>query len=273
MMNGGLVIAERIPYLGREELRVPLEAKLRKLSSSLDVSVRLQEVTSNGFVKVRVQGSDSEALTELINRELGLAPSDLSGVEVDDNFKAYAIKINPERQSIEVEIGPVSTQFKSEIPREALVAQLCDGRKIPVGKIARSYCIEESVPILVRITSIDPDRRHIEAWISDNQISRFEQWRRQRFHRIIAVGGFEDELQEAMRISKVGRDVIELEELALTAHSLVCKLGTDAPGIIAKIGRYASHFKLYAFLPERVNNLRFGPVDSLQAPRRKGSSA
>ena len=258
VMNRGLVIAERIPYLGREELRSPLEARLRKLSSSLDVSVKLEGVTSNGFVKIGVQGSDSEVFTELIKRELGLAPSNLSEVEVDDNFKAYVTKIDSKRQSIEAEIGPVSTQFRSEISGEALMAQLCDGRNIRVDKIARTYCIQEGVPLLVRITSIDPDRRRIEAWISDDQTSRFDQWRRQRFHRIIAIGGFQDDLREAMRLSKVERDVIELEELALTAHSIVCKLGTDAPGVIAKIGRYVSNFKLHAFLPERVEELRTG---------------
>jgi hypothetical protein len=257
-MNGDLVIAEMIPYLVRKEWRSRLEARLRNLSSGLDVSVQLEGVTSNGFVKIGVQGSDSEVFTELTKRNLGLAPSDLSDVEVHDNFKAYATKIDPKRHAIEVAIGPVSTRSKSEIPREALIAQLSDGRNIPVHRIARAYCIEEGVPILVRITSIDLDRRHIEAWISDSQISRFEQWRRERFHRIIAVGGFQDELREAVRFSKVERDVIELEELALTAHSLVCKLGTDAPGIIAKIGRHISNFKLHAFLPDRVEELRFG---------------
>jgi len=258
VMNGGLVIAERIPYLAREELRAPLEARLRKLSSSLDVSVKVEGVSSNGFVKIGVQGSDSEVFTELIKRELGLAPSNLSEVEVDDNFKAYVTKIDQKRQSIEVEIGPVSAQFKFEIPREALMAQLCDGRNTPLDKVARAYCIQEGVPLLVRITFIDPDRRHIEAWISDDQISRFDQWRRRRFHRIIAIGGFQDELREAMRLSKVERDVIELEELAMTAHCLVCQLGTDAPGVIAKIGRYVSNFRLHAFLPERVEELRTG---------------
>ena len=258
VMNDRLVIAERIPYLAQEEFRAPLEARLRKLSSSLDVSVKLEGVSSNGFVKIGLQGSDSEVFTELIKRELWLAPSDLSEVEVHDNFKAYVTKIDPNRQSIDVEIGPVSAQFKSEIPRDSLMAQLCDGRNILVDKIARTYCIQEDVPLLVRITFIDPDRRRIEAWISDDQISIFDQWRRQRFHRIIAIGGFQEELREAMRLSKVERDVIELEELAMTAHCLVCKLGTDAPGVIAKIGRYVRNFKLHAFLPERVQDLRMG---------------
>lgn len=257
-MKATLVIAERIPYIGQEELRSSLEGRLRKLSSGLDVSTQFEGITRNGFVRVGLEGSDSEVFRELAKRKIGLAPSDLSEVEVDENFKAYAIKTNPKRETIEVEVGPVSADFKSEIAREALVAQLCDGKDTPVDRIARTYCIHEGVPLSVRITSVDPDRMRIEAWISDDQVSRYEEWRRQRFQRIIAVGGFQEKLRQAIRLSKVDRDVVEMEELAFTVHSLVCKLGTDAPGIIAKIGRHLSNFKLYAFLPERVDKLRYG---------------
>jgi len=103
---------------------------------------------------------------------------------------------------------------------------------------------------------VDPGRRQIEAWIADDQIARFEQWRRERFHRIIAIGGSQEELREAVRLSRTERDVIEIEGLSFTASSLVCKLGTEAPGIIAIIGRYISNFKLHTFLPERIDKLR-----------------
>ena len=257
IMNGKLVIAERIPTHAQKELLPIFKARIHKLASGLDVTAQLG-ATSNGFVSGEVQGSDAEFFVELIKRKMGLAPRDLSEIEVNDNFKAYTSRINPKRQSIEVEIGPVSTDIRSEIVERALMAQLCDGRSIPVEKVALTYCIQEGVPVLVRITSIDPERRRIEAWISDDQVSRFEQWRRERFHRIIAVGGSQDELREAVRLSKVERDIIEIEELAFTANALVCKLGTEAPGIIAKIGRYISDFKLYAFLPERADKLRTG---------------
>jgi hypothetical protein len=74
-----------------------------------------------------------------------------------------------------------------------------------------------------------------------------------------------------MRASKVERDIIEVEELSFTANSLVCKLGTDAPGIIAKIGRYVSEFKLYAFLPEKVDKLRTGLAGKQQIPHQSRS--
>jgi hypothetical protein len=257
IMNGKLVIAERIPHHAQKELMTVFKTRILKLSSGLDVSVQLG-VTGNGFVNAEIQGSDSEFFVELIKREMGLAPRSLSEIEVDDNFKAFVNVINTKRQSIEVEIGPVSTNVKSEIVREALIAQLCDGKNIPIDEVAQTYCIQEGTPILVRIRSINPERRQIAAWISDDQVARFEQWRRERTHRIIAVGGPHEKLKEAIRLSKVERDIIQIEELSFTANSLVCKLGTDAPGIIAKIGHYMSEFKLYAFLPERPDKLRTG---------------
>jgi len=261
IMSDKIVLAERIPYLGRDEVRPPLEARLRRLASDLEVSVQLEGVTRNGFPTIGVKGPDLEAYTELIRRKLGTAPADQSEIEVDDNFKAYATSINTRRQSIEIEIGPISTNFRSEIRKGALTAQLCDGRSFPVERIAQTYCIQEGVPVHVRVTSIDTELKEIEVWLSDDQVTRFEEWRRQRFHRIIAVGGFQDRIREAIRLSKVERDVIEVDELSLTAHSLVCKLGTEAPGIIAKIGRYIGGFKLYAFLPDRVDKVRITPPE------------
>ena len=254
-MNAKLVIAERIPFDAQKKLMPLFKTRIDKLSSSLDVSVQLG-LTASGFVSAEIEGSDSEFFVELIKREMRLAPRDLSEIEVNDNLKAFVIGINKKRQGIEVGIGPISMKAKCEVANESLTAQLCDGRDISVEGVAQTYCLEEGVPILVRITSVDPGRRQIEAWIADDQIVRFEQWRRERFHRIIAIGGSQEELREAVRLSRTERDVIEIEGLSFTASSLVCKLGTEAPGIIAIIGRYISNFKLHAFLPERIDKLR-----------------
>jgi hypothetical protein len=256
-MKGKLAIAERIPRHAQKELMPVFKAKINKLSSGLDVSMKLG-VSANSFVTGEVEGSDSEFFIELIKREMWLAPQNLSDIEVHDNFKTFVSGINAKRQSIEVEIGPASTNAMSEITREALIAQLCDGKAIPVDRVAQTYCLQEGTPIHVRITSINPEHRQIEAWISDDQVARFEQWRRERTDRIIAVGGTHDRLREAMRLSKADRDIIQIEELSFTANSLVCKLGTDAPGIIARIGRFVSEFKLYAFLPEKLDKLWTG---------------
>ena len=251
-----LVVAERIPSSSQEANKALLNERFRKLASGLEASAHVEGFTKNGFVKVEVEGEDSEVLGELIKRRLGIAPENASELGVDDNFKAYVTGIDQRGQSVEVDIGPASLHLGSEITRQALMAQLCDGRATPIDRIARAYCLQEDVPVLVRITRIDRDRRHLEAWISDDQIARFKNWRHQRFHRIIAVGATQERLRQAIRTCRVERDVIDAEELAFMASSLVCKLGTEAPGIIAKIGRHVGNTRLYAFLPEKIDELQ-----------------
>lgn len=257
-MHSRLIVAERIPSSSQEANRPLLDERFRKLASGLEASAHVEGFARNGFVKVEIEGEDSEILTELIKRRLGIAPENASELEIDDNLKAYVIGIGRNGQSVEVEIGPDSLHLRCEITQQALMAQLCDGRAVPVDRISRTYCLQEGVPVLVRITHIDRHRRHLEAWISDDQIARFENWRRQRFHRIVAVGATQERLREAIRTCRVERDVIDVEELAFIANSLVCKLGTEAPGIIAKIGRHVGDARLYAFVPERLDELRTG---------------
>ena len=249
------MMAERIPRSAQKKLIPVFQERIRRLSSNLDATVQLA-VVSNDFISAEVQGSDAEFLVELIRTEMRLAPRNLSEIEVGDNFKSYVSGVDKDRQSVQVEIGPVSSNLNCRVTGEALRAQLCDGRDVSVEKIARSFCFEECVPVLVRITRIDPNRKQIEAWISDDQITRFEQWRHERVHRIIAAGGSQNEIREAIRLSSTDRDIIEIEGLSFTTSALVCKLGTDAPGIIARIGRYMSNFKLHTFLPERVDALQ-----------------
>jgi len=257
-LHSRLIVAERIPSSSQEANRPLLDERFRKLASGLEASAHVEGFARNGFVKVEIEGEDSEILTELIKRRLGIAPENASELEIDDNLKAYVIGTGRNGQSVEVEIGPDSLHLRCEITQQALMAQLCDGRAVPVDRISRTYCLQEGVPVLVRITHIDRHRRHLEAWISDDQIARFENWRRQRFHRIVAVGATQERLREAIRTCRVERDVIDVEELAFIANSLVCKLGTEAPGIIAKIGRHVGDARLYAFVPERLDELRTG---------------
>ena len=254
--NGVLVVAERISLSDQQEFTPLINERLRRLAEGLDASARVKGFTGNGFTRIQVEGSDSEVLTELIRRKLNVAAEDISQLEVDDHFKAYVKRINPKKQSLEVEIGPLSAHVKCEINEHALAAQLSDGRMVPIERTARTYCLHEGVPILTRITEIDRHRRQLQAWISDDQMDRFENWRRQRFHRILAIGDFRERICRAIRFSGVERDVIDIEELAFTTSCLVCKLGTEAPGIIAKIGRHIGKVRLHVFLPERLDEMR-----------------
>ena len=56
------------------------------------------------------------------------------------------------------------------------------------------------------------------------------------FHRVVAIGAGEGEVEKAVKSAGLWFDVIRIEPLAMFSQCLVCKMGTDAPGVIAKIG-------------------------------------
>ena len=50
--------------------------------------------------------------------------------------------------------------------------------------------------------------------------------------------------------TRLNRDVIGMEALGLFEHALTCKLGTDAAGLIPRIGRYMRHADFSVFNPK-----------------------
>jgi hypothetical protein len=52
--------------------------------------------------------------------------------------------------------------------------------------------------------------------------------------------------------TRLNRDIIGTEALGLFEHALTCKLGTDAAGLIPKIGRYMKNSAFIVFSPKKA---------------------
>ena len=60
------------------------------------------------------------------------------------------------------------------------------------------------------------------------------------------------EINMTLEHARLDRDVIDVETLGLLEHALTCKLGTDAAGLIPKIGRALKNAKFAVFNPKRL---------------------
>jgi len=59
-------------------------------------------------------------------------------------------------------------------------------------------------------------------------------------------------VKAAVEHANLGRDVIDVDALGMFEHALVCKLGTDAAGLISRIGRSLWKAKFTIFNPKRT---------------------
>ncbi len=59
-------------------------------------------------------------------------------------------------------------------------------------------------------------------------------------------------MKDALEYAKLNRDIINVEPSGVFEHALTCKLGTDAAGLIPKIGRILKNAKFAVFNPRRI---------------------
>jgi hypothetical protein len=199
---------------------------------------------------IEIDGKDYEILREIISRDLDLAMTDLAQIQEHDNYPGIVANMGAE---LELDIGIESPEaVKARIGMKQLRAQLCDGKPLSGKEIAEYYCIHPGARMTVRVTHVDPDSRTLEGWLADSQIDLFSRLIALRLDAIHVFNCTRQRLDFALRRLNLDRDVISIEPMTLTAHRVVCKLGTDAIGLIPKLGSELKRCELKPFLPGRI---------------------
>jgi hypothetical protein len=229
-----------------------LERLLHSEVSGLQVDVRVQGQTSRGWVKAVVEGEDEDVALGQLSRMFGLASQSLDALEPPCTVIGYAVDVGRVGYGIFVDVG-LSSELATDVlvPLHAFRAQLGDGERLSMRRIAQSYCLTDNVPLRLRLTKVDVASRRLEAQLSDGQVAVFEKLVRDGLEKVLVLGVPLEDAREAVRASGLERDVIDVESVGLFEHFFVCKLGTQAVGVISRLGRQLPGALLYIFSPHR----------------------
>jgi len=140
--------------------------------------------------------------------------------------------------------------LNATIPLQRLQAQLTDGRKVALQKIAEFYSLSDNTPITIKITNLTGSG--IEAELDESQLSTYRRWIKSMLDRLLVLGASIQEARKAIKYARCRNDIVALEPLGLFEHAITCKLGTDAVGLIPKIGKHLQNAKLETFKPKTL---------------------
>jgi len=104
----------------------------------------------------------------------------------------------------------------------------------------------------VKVVNVDAEENRIDAELAAEQVARFFNWRDSLLDRLLILGASLDQVKMAVEQADLGRDVIDIESLGMFEHALVCKLGTDAAGLVSRIGMRLRKAKFTVFNPKKV---------------------
>jgi hypothetical protein len=246
-----ITILQRPGQRTSREFSSNLESTLNFLKGDLTATFKLDGYSRKGWAIIDIQGDDSDIVKQLITRKLGQAQTDLAKVETYGDYEG--IISSGSNDELEVDIGIESpTPLNVGIGLEALRAQLADGKPIGIKEIAREYCLLPGTRAEVRITRLERGKHSVEGWLADPQIECLSGWIGTRLDRIQVSDSYRREVEYAIRKANLERDILSVEPITLTSQSVVCKLGTDAIGLIPKLGSVLKQRELNPFIPKRI---------------------
>jgi hypothetical protein len=230
------------------------EEHLKTLLKGLNVKIENIEITPNSRIQVALSGEDEKAALKLLEKEFGLSPTHVNDLKKFLSVKGYIASLEKSMEEVFIDIGVIHPKMlHAKLPLQRLQAQLADGRKIALRKIAELYGFSDNMPVTVKVTSLNGD--NIEVELAEAQLTTYKRWIKSVLDRLLVIGASVQEVRNAVKYARCQNDIITIEPLGLFEHAVVCKIGTDAVGLIPKIGKELSNAMLSIFAPKRVLEL------------------
>lgn len=231
-----------------------VEERYSDLVKGLGIQLNFVKITERGWIQLNIFGKDEKIALNLLDREIGLASQSLQNIKKFSILKGKIISTNKNENRIYIDLGfEYPNVLDAVISEKLLRGQLANGLEINFKKLLKLFCLYDNIPLKVQICEDASPKNHtIESQLSEFQISLFHKWIRSRLDRLIIIGSIFSETEKAVKSSRHLRDIIKIESLGTLEQIVLCKLGTDAVGLIPNIGRYLKSAVLVPFSPKKI---------------------
>ena len=230
---------------------------LNKLFEELKVKTRICNVTSRGWIQLEVSGEDQNFALNYLKKTFGICPEKLENLTKFSNITGRILDPEKDKTGIHVDIGVFNPKtVDAFVSLQNLQAQLLDGKKLPLPKIIELFGFSENFPLTVKLSEIDLEKGKVNAVLSEQQLSLFSRWVGTLLDKLLVFGATSSAVKYAVRKSRYLRSVIGFESLGVLEHAIACKLGTQAVGLIPRIGKILPQASLRPFSPRKIIEYR-----------------
>ncbi|MGB9740715.1 MAG: DUF2110 family protein [Candidatus Bathyarchaeia archaeon] len=227
-----------------------VEDFLKSKLKGLRVKTQICGTNLNNWVQASISGEDENVALRYISEDVGTCPNTVEEIKKFSEMKGYIASIN--KDEIMLDIGVSQPDLKVKLELQHLQAQLVDGRKVALKKLAELYGFCEGLPLIIKVLSVNEKENSVEATLSERQLDMYSKWIKSLLDRLIVLGATREEITLGLKVTKCTRDVVEIEPLGLFEHAVTCKLGTSAVGLIPKLGKRLQEAILAIFSPKEI---------------------
>jgi hypothetical protein len=227
-----------------------------KIGSFPNTEIFIKRVReSDDRVEIIVDGEDEVFVSNIIKNEIG-AVRDFGKLQTGETYLGKMVEVGKVGFGIFVDCGIVNPKSEVLINLHTLREQLVGTKEVSVRKIINAYDFIDHFPLYVKINKIDPKNNDLLGLIDESSVNLFGKLLRENLEAIFLSGETKGQLKKALVRQGHLRDIASIERYGFLENIVVLREGTQAPGIIAKIGKYLKGCNLAAIRPKRIKQLR-----------------
>jgi hypothetical protein len=245
-----------VTLLARASSELQTEQASRYLKSTLEgleVETQITGTTPRGWVQVSLSGRDENVALNYLTADIGLCPAEFGNVSKYETITGRLTDAEGKGDGVQVDIGIFSPKIvDAHIGLKCLQAQICDGNRIPLKKLNALFGLYKDLPLTVKILSIDNENGRIDAELAEKQRKQYEDWTESLLDRLLVMGASKKQIESAVESAGLGRYVTGIEPLGIFEYAVVCKIGTDAAGLIPRVGIRLGRATFSVFRPRTI---------------------
>jgi len=198
-----------------------------------------------------IYGPEEVFIYNLLKKEIG-SILEFQDIKEGRVYKGFLVDVGKVHFGLYVDCAIFNPKGDVLINLYTLREQLCNGKKIPLLEIINRYNFIEHFPVYVKITKIDLTDNKIQGEIDEKTLKIFRKVVNENIEGIFFSGATKNQVKKAIIRKGHLRDIISVERYGFLDNIVLFKENTDAPGIIAHIGKNLRNCKLSAIRPNRI---------------------
>lgn len=204
--------------------------------------------------EISISGPEEVFVFNLLKNEIG-SITEFKDIKDGNIIKGVLTDVGKVGFGLFIDCGVVNPQVDVLINLHKLREQLCNKREKSLTEIIEAYDFIDHFPLEVKIVKKNNENHRLQGEIALNSLNIFEKIINENLEAIFLSGETKGQFKKAITRKGHFRDIITLKRFGFLENLVLLKKDSDAPGIIAHIGKELENCKFSVLQPKRIRML------------------
>lgn len=205
-------------------------------------------------VEITISGPEDVFIVNMLKKEIGTI-QEFKNLSIDMRLKGNLVDVGKVGFGLFVDCGILNPKTDVFISLHTLRDQLCNFKEKSLPEIIKAYDFINEFPVHVKINKIDNEKENVQGELDIPTLNFFKKVLDEDLEAVYVSGETKGQLKKALIRTGHLRDIVSIYRHNFIDNIVLLSDNTEAPGIIADIGKYLRNCKLNAIRPSRIREL------------------